>query len=81
MTNQSSDRPASEAVSTAGLFLNIAAVIALVMCLGALAASQFAAVAVSGTLAVVSFGISLVCFAVDERRSREDAPAADVVTA
>jgi hypothetical protein len=53
--------------------MNIAAVIALVLCLGALAASQFAAMAIAGVVAVVSFAASLACFATDERRSREAA--------
>jgi hypothetical protein len=70
MTNHTeTDNPIGEAVSTAALFLNVAAVISLVICLGALAGSQFAVVAFAGVVAVSAFTGSVICFIIDERRT------------
>lgn len=56
------DAPASEAVATTGLFLNIASVIAIAVSLASWGASDSLFAAIAGVLAVLTFIGSLVCF-------------------
>lgn len=58
----STDTPTSEALATTGLFLNIASVIALAICLASFGASNAALGAVAGVAAAIAFIGSLVCF-------------------
>jgi multisubunit Na+/H+ antiporter MnhB subunit len=58
----STDTPTSEAVATTGLFLNIASVIALAICLAGLGASNAALGTAAGVAAALAFVGSLVCF-------------------
>ena len=57
-----SDKPASEAIATAGLFLNIASVIAIAVSLASWGASDAAIAAAAGATAVLAFVGSLICF-------------------
>ena len=57
------DAPASEAIATTGLFLNIASVIAIAVSLASWGASDAVVAAVAGVTAVLAFVGSLVCFA------------------
>ncbi|WP_123028588.1 hypothetical protein [Mycolicibacterium stellerae] len=57
-----SDRPASEAIATTGLFLNIASVIAVAVSVASWGASDAVIAAVAGVTAVLAFVGSLVCF-------------------
>ncbi|RDH78555.1 hypothetical protein DVS77_11870 [Mycolicibacterium moriokaense] len=56
------DRPASEAVATTGLFLNIASVIALAVSFASWSASAGVIASIAGVFAMLTFGASLVCF-------------------
>jgi len=58
----SADTPTSEALATTGLFLNIASVIALALCLAGWGASNAALGTAAGIAAVLTFVGSLVCF-------------------
>jgi hypothetical protein len=58
----STDAPASEALATTGLFLNIASVIALAVSLASWGASNAAIAAVAGATALLAFIGSLICF-------------------
>jgi hypothetical protein len=57
-----SNRPASEAVATTGLFLNIASVIAIAVSLASWGASDSVIAVVAGVAAVLAFVGSLICF-------------------
>ena len=57
-----SDKPASEAIATTGLFLNIASVIAIAVSLASWSASDSAIAAAAGVTAVLTFVGSLICF-------------------
>ena len=54
--------PASEAIATTGLFLNIASVIAIAVSLASWGASDAVVAATAGVTAVLAFVGSLVCF-------------------
>lgn len=56
------DAPASEAIATTGLFLNIASVIAIAVSLASWGASDALVASIAGAVAVVAFVGSLVCF-------------------
>ena len=56
------DKPASEAIATTGLFLNIASVIAIAVSLASWGASDAAIAAAAGVTAVLAFVGSLICF-------------------
>jgi hypothetical protein len=58
-----SDQPASEAIATTGLFLNIASVIALAVSLASWGASDAVIASLAGVTAVLAFAGSLICFA------------------
>ena len=58
----STDTPTSEALATTGLFLNIASVIALAICLASWGASNVALGTAAGVAAALTFVGSLVCF-------------------
>ena len=58
----SADAPVSEALATTGLFLNLASVIALAVCLASWGASDTVWAAAAGVAAVLTFAASLVCF-------------------
>lgn len=58
----STDMPTSEALATTGLFLNVASVIALAICLASWGASNAALATAAGVGAVLTFTASLVCF-------------------
>ena len=58
----STDMPTSEALATTGLFLNIASVIALAICVASWGASNTALATAAGVGAVLTFVASLVCF-------------------
>jgi hypothetical protein len=58
-----SDQPASEAIATTGLFLNIASVIALAVSLASWGASDAVIASLAGVTAVLAFVGSLICFA------------------
>jgi hypothetical protein len=58
-----SDQPASEAIATTGLFLNIASVIALAVSLASWGASDAVIASLAGVTAVLTFVGSLICFA------------------
>jgi len=62
------DEPASEALSTIGLFLNIAAVLAFATGLAGLGTSTSILAPAILAVAVVAFAASLICFAVGGRR-------------
>jgi hypothetical protein len=57
------DKPASEAIATAGLFLNVASVIAIAVSLASWGGNAALAI-VGGVVAVISFVASIVCFGV-----------------
>jgi hypothetical protein len=59
----STDMPSSEALATTGLFLNVASVIVLAICLASWGASSAALATGAGVGAVLTFVASLVCFA------------------
>lgn len=58
----SADAPVSEALATTGLFLNLASVIALAVCLASWSASDAVWAAAAGVAALLTFAASLVCF-------------------
>ena len=58
----STDKPTSEALATTGLFLNIASVIALAICLASWGASNVTLGTAAGLAAALAFVGSLVCF-------------------
>ena len=58
----SADAPASEALATTGLFLNLASVIAIAVCLASWGASDAVWAAAAGVAALLTFAASLVCF-------------------
>jgi hypothetical protein len=57
-----SNESVSEAIATTGLILNIASVIALVICLAAFGAGQIGLAVIAGVGAAVTFIASLICF-------------------
>jgi drug/metabolite transporter superfamily protein YnfA len=57
-----------EAVSGAGLFLSVFAVIALAVGLAELTVGHVSFAAYGGIIAIISFAGSMVCFVVDTRR-------------
>ena len=65
------DAPASEAIATTGLFLNIASVIAIAVSLASWGASDAVVAAVAGVTAVLAFVGSLVCFGKAGRGPRD----------
>ncbi len=69
------DRPTSEALATSGLFLNIASVIALAICLASWGVSNSVVAASAGVAAVLTFVGSLVCFS-RQAEEQDVAPAA-----
>ncbi|SEH71057.1 hypothetical protein SAMN04489835_3147 [Mycolicibacterium rutilum] len=56
-----------EALATTGLFLIFTSVIAVAVFLASWSASDTAMAALSGTIAALSFVLSMVCFAVQSR--------------
>ena len=69
------DEPASEAIATVGLFLNVTSVIAIAVCLASWSASDAALAAAAGVTAVVAFVSSIVCFSVQaDDRAHQTAP-------
>jgi hypothetical protein len=56
------DAPASEAIATTGLFLNIASVIAIAVSLASWGASDAVIAGIAGAAAVLTFVGSLICF-------------------
>jgi hypothetical protein len=58
----SADAPASEAIATTGLFLNIASVIAIAVSLASWSASDGVVASIAGVAAFCTFIASLVCF-------------------
>lgn len=75
---QRPNEPASEALSTVGLLLNIAAVFAFATGLAGLSTGTSALAVATVGVAVVTFAASLVCFAVGG--SRLDARRTEHVT-
>jgi hypothetical protein len=67
------DTPSSEALATSGLFLNIASVIALAICLASWSVSNSVVAAAAGVAAVLTFVGSLVCFSkqAEDREARQ----------
>ena len=59
-------RPAADAIANIALILNVAAFAAVAICLGEIGYGSTALVAALGSLAVVCFAASLVCFATDK---------------
>jgi hypothetical protein len=70
-----SDKPASEAIATTGLFLNVASVIAIAVSLASWGASDVPVAAAAGVAAALTFIGSLICFGV-QANDREPAQAA-----
>lgn len=68
------DKPASEAVATTGLFLNIASIIAIAVSLASWSASEAVVGSIAGVAAVLTFVASLACFA----RQAEDREAQQI---
>jgi len=58
----STNGPASEAIATTGLFLNIASVFALAVSLASWGASDAVIATVAGVTALLAFVGSLICF-------------------
>jgi hypothetical protein len=58
----STDAPASEAIATTGLFLNLASVIAIAVSLASWGASDGVVASIAGVVAFCAFIGSLVCF-------------------
>lgn len=56
------DQPISEALATTGLFLNVASVIALVICLASFSSSHATLAVLAGVGAAFAFAASLICF-------------------
>jgi hypothetical protein len=56
------DTTISEALATTALFLNVASVIALAICLASWGASNAALATAAGVGALLTFAASLVCF-------------------
>jgi F0F1-type ATP synthase assembly protein I len=69
-----SDNGKAEAIATAGLFLNLIAVIAVTVCLASWGASHATTAAMTGVVAVVSFTVSIACF-----RAQADEPVSQEV--
>jgi hypothetical protein len=69
---KSTDGAAAEALSSVGLLLNIAAVMAFAGALAAFGVGNGGIAAAAAVLAVAGFIASLVCFALDSRRSELD---------
>lgn len=69
----SSNGPASEAIATTGLFLNIASVIAIAMSLASWGAANAALAVAAGIAAVLTFVASLICFGLqaDDREPQQ----------
>jgi hypothetical protein len=59
--NDAARRPATDAVANVALFLNVSAVVAVAICVGA----SGGIAAVTGIVALLCFVASLVCFAAD----------------
>jgi hypothetical protein len=70
-----SDQPASEAIATTGLFLNIASVIALAVSLASWGASDAVIASLAGVTAVLAFVGSLICFAKQAENEEARQPA------
>lgn len=64
----------AEAIATTGLFLNVIAVVAVVVCLASWSGSHAATAAMAGALALISFAASIACF----RAQADDAEEAAV---
>jgi F0F1-type ATP synthase assembly protein I len=74
--NAMSDDGMAETIATTGLFLNFIAVIAIAVCLASWGASHTATAALAGTIAVLSFAVSIACFrAQAEDHDQEEVPA------
>ncbi|MBV9089955.1 MAG: hypothetical protein JO044_08655 [Mycobacteriaceae bacterium] len=71
-TSVPAGRPVADVVGTSGLFLCVTAVIALAVCVGGVARGDVAAA--PGILALVSFAVSMACFAAQGRWSQKRAP-------
>lgn len=69
---KSTEGAASEALSSVGLLLNIAAVMAFAGALAAFGVGNAGIAAAAALLAVAGFITSLVCFALDSRRCELD---------
>lgn len=59
-------RSAADAIANVALILNVTAFVALAICLGEIGYGSTALVAALGSLAVICFAASLVCFAADK---------------
>ena len=68
-----SDDPSAEILATGGLVTMLGAVMAAVIAVVTLGGGNLAMAGVLGTVAVISFAVSLVLFSVDSKRS-EGAP-------
>jgi hypothetical protein len=73
--------PLAEALATAALFLQIAAVIASAVCLGTFALGQAYTAMTAGGLALVTFAASLAGFAFDARLQQASGGREEVITA
>ncbi len=67
------DGPRSEVLATIGLMTMLGSVLGAVIAVVALGSGSAALGAILGAIAVISFGTSLACFAIDSARS-EGAP-------
>jgi hypothetical protein len=67
------DESTGEVLATTGLLTMLGAVVAAVIAFGALGHASMATAGVLGIVAILSFVVSVVCFAADSNRS-EDAP-------
>jgi hypothetical protein len=63
------DQSTGEVLATTGLVTMLGAVVAAVMAFGALGQGSAATAGVLGVVAILSFGVSVVCFAADSNRS------------
>ena len=69
----SNNGPASEAIATTGLFLNIASVIAIAVSLASWGAANATLAVAGGVAAILTFVASLVCFGMqaDDREPQQ----------
>lgn len=67
------DGPTGEVLATTGLVAMLGAVVAAVIAFGALGHGSMATAGLLGFFAILSFVVSVVCFAADSNRS-DDAP-------
>jgi len=63
--------PAAEILATSGLITMLGAVVAAVIAVVALGDGSAATAGLLGLVALVSFAVSMLCFAADSRRSDE----------